>query len=87
MRAVEDIPFDRIRQVKATSQEKKFTDMQQAMQSSDKHAIVGRWVGGRGSVEGGRQVGGVEGSSMGASGIHCQGLCLFLSPLCVCIIG
>jgi hypothetical protein len=37
----EDIPFERVRQLKATQQEKKFTDMQQAMQSADKSAIVG----------------------------------------------
>lgn len=38
----EDIPFERVRQLKATAQEKKgFADMQQAMQSSDKSAIVG----------------------------------------------
>jgi translation initiation factor 3 subunit G len=37
----EDIPFERVRQLKATQQEKKFTDMQAAMQSADKSAIVG----------------------------------------------
>lgn len=37
----EDIPFERVRQLKATQQEKKFTDMQQAMQSADKSTIVG----------------------------------------------
>jgi hypothetical protein len=40
---VEDIPFDRIRPAKATAQEKKFTDMQAALQSADKQTIVGRW--------------------------------------------
>lgn len=37
----EEIPFERIRQAKATQQEKKFTDMQAAMQSADKSTIVG----------------------------------------------
>ncbi|GBF87589.1 eukaryotic translation initiation factor 3 subunit G [Raphidocelis subcapitata] len=37
----EEIPFERVRQLKATQQEKKFTDMQAAMQSADKSAIVG----------------------------------------------
>lgn len=37
----EDIPFERVRQLKATQQEKKFTDMQAAMQSADKSTIVG----------------------------------------------
>jgi hypothetical protein len=41
---VEDIPFERIRPAKATAQEKKFTDMQAALQSADKQTIVGRWV-------------------------------------------
>ncbi|KAF8061162.1 eif3g-a [Scenedesmus sp. PABB004] len=41
VRHVEDIPFERIRPAKATAQEKKFTDMQAALQSADKHAIVG----------------------------------------------
>jgi hypothetical protein len=44
VRHVEDIPFERIRPTKATAQEKKFTDMQAAMQSADKSAIVGRCV-------------------------------------------
>ncbi|KAI8474169.1 MAG: eukaryotic translation initiation factor [Monoraphidium minutum] len=37
----EEIPFERVRQLKATQQEKKFTDMQQAMQTADKSTIVG----------------------------------------------
>jgi hypothetical protein len=44
VRHVEDIPFERIRPAKATAQEKKFTDMQAALQSADKQTIVGRWV-------------------------------------------
>ncbi len=44
VRHVEDIPFERIRQQKATSQEKKITDMQHVLASADKHTIVGRWV-------------------------------------------
>lgn len=39
---VEDIPFDRVRQTKATSQEKKITDMQQVLAQGDKSTIVGR---------------------------------------------
>jgi hypothetical protein len=52
---VEEIPFDRIRPAKATAQEKKFTDMQTALQSADKSTIVGRWVclEGGGAVDGG----------------------------------
>jgi translation initiation factor 3 subunit G len=42
VRHVEDIPFERIRQIKATSQEKKITDLQQAMQMGDKSQVVGR---------------------------------------------
>jgi len=41
VRHVEDIPFERIRQVKATLQEKKITDLQQAMQMGDKSQVVG----------------------------------------------
>eukprot|EP00879_Flechtneria_rotunda_P022689 GHRR01023962.1.p1 GENE.GHRR01023962.1~~GHRR01023962.1.p1 ORF type:complete len:228 (+),score=93.62 GHRR01023962.1:265-948(+) len=41
VRHVEDIPFERIRPAKATAQEKKFTDMQAALQSADKQTIVG----------------------------------------------
>lgn len=44
VRTVEEIPFERIRPAKATAQEKKFTDMQAALQSADKSAIVGRCV-------------------------------------------
>lgn len=44
VRHVEDIPFERIRPAKATAQEKKFTDMQAALQSADKQTIVGRCV-------------------------------------------
>lgn len=43
-RQVEDIPFERVRQLKATSQEKKGMDMQTALQSADKGVIVSRWV-------------------------------------------
>lgn len=41
VRTVEEIPFDRIRPAKATAQEKKFTDMQAAIQTADKQTIVG----------------------------------------------
>jgi hypothetical protein len=44
VQAPEDIPFDRVRQQKATQQEKKQAiDFQQAMQSNDKVAVSGRW--------------------------------------------
>jgi len=45
--AVEEIPFDRVRQLKATQQEKKQAnmDLQTAMQQGmDKQAISGRYV-------------------------------------------
>jgi hypothetical protein len=39
----ENIPFERVRQAKATSQEKKVTDLQSALASSDKAAVTGRY--------------------------------------------
>lgn len=41
VQAVEEIPFERIRQQKATSQEKKVTDMQHALATADKQTISG----------------------------------------------
>lgn len=42
---VEEIPFERIRQLKATSQEKKATDIQQVLATqTDKTIISGRWA-------------------------------------------
>lgn len=40
----EDIPFERIRQLKATTQEKKATDIQQVLATADKTVIAGRCV-------------------------------------------
>ena len=45
VQAVEEIPFERVRQIKATSQEKKATDIQQVLASADKAVISGRWGG------------------------------------------
>ncbi len=42
MQAVEEIPFERVRQIKATSQEKKATDVLQVLASADKAVISGR---------------------------------------------
>mmetsp|Transcript_26050 Transcript_26050/g.56868 ORF Transcript_26050/g.56868 Transcript_26050/m.56868 type:complete len:291 (+) Transcript_26050:70-942(+) len=41
VQAVEDIPFERVRQAKQTSQEKKATDVQQMLATADKQAISG----------------------------------------------
>lgn len=41
VQAVEEIPFERVRQIKATSQEKKATDIQQVLASADKAVISG----------------------------------------------
>ncbi|GLI70248.1 hypothetical protein VaNZ11_015094 [Volvox africanus] len=39
--AVDEIPFERVRQIKATTQEKKATDIQQVLASADKTVISG----------------------------------------------
>jgi translation initiation factor 3 subunit G len=41
MQSIEEIPFERIRPAKATAQEKKVTDLQQALASQDKASVVG----------------------------------------------
>ncbi|GIL59719.1 hypothetical protein Vafri_14444 [Volvox africanus] len=41
VQAVEEIPFERVRQIKATTQEKKATDIQQVLASADKTVISG----------------------------------------------
>lgn len=41
VQAVEEIPFERVRQVKATTQEKKATDIQQVLATADKTVISG----------------------------------------------
>lgn len=41
-RALEDVPFERVAQQKQTQEEKKAANIQQALQGSDKQAIVGR---------------------------------------------
>ena len=51
-RALEDIPFERVRQQKQTQQEKKEANLQQALQGTDKQAIVGKCVPGLGSKYG-----------------------------------
>lgn len=43
-RALEDVPFERVRQQKQTQEEKKAANIQQALQGSDKQAIVGRYA-------------------------------------------
>lgn len=45
VQTTEQIPFERVRQVKATSAEKKTTDLGTMLaQSNDKQMISGRWV-------------------------------------------
>ncbi|GFR43334.1 hypothetical protein Agub_g4404 [Astrephomene gubernaculifera] len=41
VQAVEEIPFERVRQIKATTQEKKATDIQQVLATADKTVISG----------------------------------------------
>lgn len=44
VQAVEEIPFERVRQIKATTQEKKATDIQQVLATADKTVISGRYA-------------------------------------------
>lgn len=60
MQTVEEIPFERVRQVKATSQEKKsVTDVQSLLSgTNDKQMISGRCVHRAGAVVGTSSLGG-----------------------------
>lgn len=68
MQAAEETPFERVRQLKATTQEKKATDIQQVLATADKAVISGRWAHLPAWQAGGRQRGSLGGGLATPSG-------------------